>query len=266
MAGREIFSIMLCGLSDRDRMLVSSAVRLSAMRAGKYAIHDPKDDKDPPSLYLVDDTQEGWKIWNQHAGKYDNYNAPVLILGDGGESSHNHAPRYHLFKRPVVATRLLKALDEMTVTYFDRGVLISDDISVGEITAIGGQSCAIPGQGKRVLVVDDSESVRKLMEVKLSAKGIGADFAEDGESALSMARKHEYDLIFLDVMLPGIDGYEVCRHLKKNLDIKGKVLMLTSRSSRMDRLRGSLSTADGYLTKPLSGEDLQNVLEEYLEL
>jgi twitching motility two-component system response regulator PilG len=265
MANNEKHYLMLCGLGDRDRMLVSSAARISAIRANKYEIQEP-DDNEAPDIYLVDDSSKGWRNWKTLVEKYNNQDAPVLLLRNGDEQKPPQAPKYQIFKRPLAATRLLKVLDEMCVAFLDSGVEISDDVSFGEITAIGGQTCILPGEGKRVLVVDDSESVRKLMEVKLSAKGIRADFAEDGETALSMARKNDYALVFLDVMLPGIDGYEVCRHLKKDLEIKGKVLMLTSRSSRMDRLRGSLSTADGYLTKPLSGEALKKALDENLVL
>ena len=66
------------------------------------------------------------------------------------------------------------------IAALDHGVAISDDVSIGEITTIAGEACAVAKDGKRVLVVDDSESVRKLMSVKLNAKGIHADFAEDG--------------------------------------------------------------------------------------
>ncbi len=268
MADEDIFRVMVCGLSDRDRMLVSSAARISSIRSNKYEIFDAsKDDAEaPPEIYLVDDTPPGWVLWTEHAEACDNRQAPVLVLGDGTEHEQPPAPRHQFFKRPLVATRLLKALDEMALNFFQHGVAISDNVSLSEITAIAGEARAVSANSKRVLVVDDSESVRKLMSVKLNAKGVNTDFAEDGETALSMARNNRYDLIFLDVMLPGIDGYEVCRHMKKNLGVKAKILMLTSRSSRMDRLRGSLSTADGYLVKPLSGEDLREVLAEYLEI
>ena len=81
-----------------------------------------------------------------------------------------------------------------------------------------------------------------------------------------MARQKEYDLFFLDVMLPGMDGYDVCRHLKKDYKVRGAVVMLTSRASRIDKMRGILlADADDYLTKPLTTEDLNATLTKYLD-
>ncbi len=258
-----VYTIAPCGLGERDALLVASGARLSAIRARKYRIAKQKEEV--PDLYLVDDSEAGWKAWQAQAGRHNNTKAPVLIIGNGEPSSLSKANKSALFKRPLVATRLLNTLDGMVENFLGRGELgISDEISAGEIRALKEVGSGPRSSGKKVLVVDDSESVRKLMDMRLGAMGIDADFAEDGETALTMARRGEYDLIFMDVMLPGIDGYEVCRHIKKNLKIDVKVLMLTSKASRMDRLRGSLSTADDYLTKPLSAEELNRALHEHL--
>ena len=78
------------------------------------------------------------------------------------------------------------------------------------------------------------------------------------------AREQSYDLIFLDVMLPGISGYDVARHLKRNFHIQSPVVMLTSKSSRIDKLKGTLASADAYLTKPLTMECLEQTLRRFL--
>ena len=117
---------------------------------------------------------------------------------------------------------------------------------------------------KKILVVDDSESVRKMMEMRLVKKGFAVDFALTGEEALTKAREQVYDLIFLDVMLPGISGYDVSRHLKKEIQVRAPVVMLTGKTSRLDKLRGTLASADAYLTKPLTLDSLNETLQRYL--
>ena len=114
------------------------------------------------------------------------------------------------------------------------------------------------------MVVDDSPTVRKQLELELEASNIHVDSAETGESGLDLMGKNPYDIIFLDVMLPGADGYQVCKHIKKNpLRKQTPVVMLTSKSSPFDRVRGSLAGCDSYLTKPVDYEEFRQVLEKY---
>jgi twitching motility two-component system response regulator PilG len=103
-----------------------------------------------------------------------------------------------------------------------------------------------------------------MMEVRLVKKGYAVDFATTGEEALTKAREHADDLIFLDVMLPGIDGFDVSRVLKRNIRVQAPVVMLTGKTSRIDKLRGTLASADAYLTKPLSIDHLNQTLQRYL--
>ena len=117
---------------------------------------------------------------------------------------------------------------------------------------------------RRALVVDDSPTVRKQLELELEASNIHVDSAETGETGLDLMGKNLYDIIFLDVMLPGADGYQVCKHIKKNpLRKQTPVVMLTSKSSPFDRVRGSLAGCDSYLTKPVDYEEFRQVLEKY---
>ncbi len=117
---------------------------------------------------------------------------------------------------------------------------------------------------RRALVVDDSPTVRKQLELELKASNIYVDAAETGEIGLELIEKNYYDLIFLDVMLPGTDGYQVCKHIKRNPALKQTpVVMLTSKSSPFDRVRGSLAGCDTYLTKPVDYEQFRQVLEKY---
>jgi DNA-binding response OmpR family regulator len=103
-----------------------------------------------------------------------------------------------------------------------------------------------------VLVVEDNADIAQLLELHLSAIHCKVRRAEDGESALEEARRNPYALVVLDLMLPGIDGLEVCRRLRAADGDGPAILMLTARSSELDRVLGLELGADDYLTKPFS--------------
>jgi two-component system, OmpR family, response regulator len=107
----------------------------------------------------------------------------------------------------------------------------------------------------RVLVVEDEAKLAELLCHRLRREGMGADVASNGEEALVRATATEYDLILLDLMLPGIDGFGVCRSLRGH-SIWAPTLMLTARDGIEDRVRGLDSGADDYLVKPFSFDEL----------
>jgi two-component system OmpR family response regulator len=103
----------------------------------------------------------------------------------------------------------------------------------------------------RVLIVEDEAKMADLIRRGLTDDGLAADVAPRGEDALWMAGATEYDAIVLDVLLPGIDGFEVCRRLRSE-GVRTPVLMLTARDAVDDRVRGLDTGADDYLTKPFA--------------
>jgi two-component system OmpR family response regulator len=107
----------------------------------------------------------------------------------------------------------------------------------------------------RVLVVEDETKLAELLRHRLRREGMGVDVASNGEEALVRATATEYDLILLDLMLPGIDGFGVCRSLRGH-SIWAPTLMLTARDGIEDRVRGLDSGADDYLVKPFSFDEL----------
>src|SRR6266446_160370 len=107
----------------------------------------------------------------------------------------------------------------------------------------------------RILVVEDDQKLGGLLRRGLSAHGNAADLASSGEDALWMAQAHPYDAIVLDVMLPGLDGFETCRRLR-GAGVWVPVLMLTARDSVDDRVAGLDSGADDYLVKPFAFAEL----------
>lgn len=107
----------------------------------------------------------------------------------------------------------------------------------------------------RVLVVEDEPKMSRLLRRGLRDDGIAADVTDKGEDALWMAGSTDYDAIVLDVMLPGIDGFETCRRLRAD-GVWAPVLMLTARDAIEDRITGLDSGADDYLAKPFSFGEL----------
>jgi len=107
----------------------------------------------------------------------------------------------------------------------------------------------------RVLVVEDEVKMAALLRRGLSEEGLAVDVADEGERALAMAGGTDYDAVVLDVMLPGIDGFETCRRLRRD-GVWAPVLMLTARGSLDDRVIGLDGGADDYLVKPFAFAEL----------
>lgn len=103
---------------------------------------------------------------------------------------------------------------------------------------------------KKVLVVDDEKLIVKGIRFSLEQDGMKVDCAYDGEEALKLARKCEYDLVLLDVMLPKLDGFQVCQQIREFSDMP--VVMLTAKSEDMDKILGLEYGADDYITKPFN--------------
>ena len=114
----------------------------------------------------------------------------------------------------------------------------------------------------KALVVDDSAAIRKQLELELREAGIASDFAESGEQALEKISSQRYDLIFLDIIMPGIDGYETCRQMRLRRELKKTpIIMLSAKTSPLDEVQGVIAGASTYLTKPVKSEQLQKTLK-----
>jgi len=109
---------------------------------------------------------------------------------------------------------------------------------------------------RRILIVEDDHDISHLIEIHLNDIAFDVDIADNGVDGLNRASNHDYQLIILDLMLPGLDGLELCRRLR-NMGINTPVLMLTAKSSELDRVLGLELGADDYLTKPFSIKELQ---------
>ncbi|MNJ45757.1 response regulator transcription factor [Paenibacillus bouchesdurhonensis] len=106
----------------------------------------------------------------------------------------------------------------------------------------------------QILVVDDEWNMRNLLRIYLTKEGFDVKEASNGNEALSIVRKHIFDIILLDIMLPDMDGWQVCKAIRKEENVP--ILMLTARSETKDKVYGLGIGADDYLTKPFEPEEL----------
>lgn len=106
----------------------------------------------------------------------------------------------------------------------------------------------------RILIVEDEEKIARFLELELTHEGYEVEIAGDGRSGLDQAESGDFDLILLDIMLPGLSGFEVLRRLRKESDVP--VIMLTARDHVMDKVSGLDMGADDYITKPFQIEEL----------
>lgn len=132
----------------------------------------------------------------------------------------------------------------------------SSNLNVKELNATSGT----------VLIVDDSDIALKYMQNRLRHFGYESDMARSGDEALAMVSSKSYQFVFLDVMMQGLDGYQVCRAIKNNKARRGPVpivVMLTSRGGTIDKIRGTMAGCDAYMTKPLNEKQLTTVLAKF---
>ncbi len=122
-----------------------------------------------------------------------------------------------------------------------------------------------PGSIK-VLVIDDSNTIRRSAELYLRQAGFDVVLAEDGFDALAKISDHQPRVIFVDIMMPRLDGYQTCALIKQNPHLKSTpVIMLSSKDGVFDRARGRLAGSDRYLTKPFTREALIQTVQEYVK-
>jgi len=120
-------------------------------------------------------------------------------------------------------------------------------------------------QGLKVLVIDDSKTIRRTAETLLAKEGCEVFTAIDGFDALAKIADHQPDIVFVDIMMPRLDGYQTCALIKKSGKHKATpVIMLSSKDSLFDRARGRMVGSDEYLTKPFTKESLLKAVEAHL--
>ena len=256
------FSVAIIGIPEHERNILRNIFKLSLYRPHTYTLmpggescHILLIDADDPAA-LAD-----WKALCNSGNNglpprsHSDLAPPVMVARDQPATEASH-----WIRRPFIATRVLGVLDQIAARLPDKPA--QPPIAEPEPVAIIHTSTTAP----TVLVVDDSSTVRRQVELELERFDVHVDAAESGEQAFELLARNCYDLIFLDVVLPGVDGYHICKAIKKDKTMKKTpVVMLTSKSSPFDRVKGALSGCDTYLTKPVKLSAFQGVVKKYLK-
>jgi two-component system cell cycle response regulator len=279
----EQYLVDVIGFNAVEQSMLTSIFALAARRDPGFAQYDPSAGGGAADIYLVD--ADDPEALNEFRALNKRANLPAVMVGTAGQDAGST-----VLARPLQWARLLQALED-TVSAGSSGQParpprrqddLGQSLARSLSASIPGRSISGTGQsrppadlepgankralGDTVLVVDDNATVRMFMKAKLAPFGFEVDFAETGEEAVGLTGTREYACVFLDVVLPGIDGYQVCKLIKANKQAikKTAVVMLTSRSSPFDKLRGSLAGCDEYLTKPLDEDRLLEVIAKFL--
>jgi len=274
----EQYLVDVIGFNPVERSMLASIFALAARRDPGFVQYDPASTvSGSADIYLVD--AENAEAMNEFRTLSKRANLPAVIVGSGGDGMG-----FPVLPRPLQWARLLQALEQTVSAAGTRPTRSEQDgtLPLGKSLSASAAGRSHPGgaasgalddaaamkraRGDTVLVVDDNASVRMFMKAKLAPFNFEVDFAETGEEAVGLTGTREYTCVFLDVVLPGIDGYQVCKLIKANKHAMKKtaVVMLTSRSSPFDKLRGSLAGCDEYLTKPLDEDRLLEVIAQFL--
>ena len=226
--------ISYIGLTDRDITFIKNLFRLGTNQFRDYELISYSPSVNPNVVIINGDDPLSLSKWHQLKDKLT-----TILVSKANSPSKDQI----IVNRPLVFRKLIDAFKEAE-----------------------NRDSSFKNDRAKILVVDDSLPIRRYMEIKLPQLAnipITIDYAENGDEAIKKSLDTHYDLIFLDVVMPGIDGYQVCRTIKDS--ISSFIVMLTSNKSPFDRVRGAMSGCDSYLTKPPKDDQLKNVFKKMIQ-
>lgn len=266
--GSRRFILEMVGFSDAEKAMLTSTFRLTSRRAFFYAEPSSPDDRTDVRLINADNPE----ALKQLVSNPPNVHAPAVLVGRTRVSTG-----WPLVEKPIHWMRLFEQLDiVMQAALRERSKRQSQSLNEGKWDGrtyrrsvdkdVPAEPVFIePNATETVLVVDDSATVRAFMRAKLAPFRFDVDFAEDGETAIDMAQAKAYTCIFLDILMPGMDGYQVCKLIKSSTSTKNTaVVMLSSKSSTFDKFRGNWAGCDAYLAKPVGEDELLATIAKFL--
>jgi twitching motility two-component system response regulator PilG len=253
-------NIGIIGFSPQEEKYLKKIFALSTKYERAYKISNIHEIK-PVQLLLVKKT-DTLVLQQQQAylARYKNY--PIIIVAIGREAKTSEDTYY--IRGVLLPSRVLAVLDEIsipaeTVAFISEISETHPQLPLPKIDEKHDASEAL-----RVLVVDDSPMMQKTIQLELNQATIPleVDFADTGENALEQVQLKRYDFIFLDVMMPSIDGFETCSQIRKLEGMaKIPIIMLTSKTSALDEVKGLMAGCTTYLTKPFVHDDFHSMLE-----
>lgn len=266
MNSKKLSEIALIGISAHEMRVLQTICLISRSRPQTYALQEDAASGTADIAIVDQDNPRALIAWKNFQANNPDLPAIMLTRHPGTD------PSLCQLGRPLMATRLLKILDQTLATNESPAFTPAQE-SESNVSTLSAKAKAAQRSTTEVekntqqsaLVVDDSLPVRRQIGIHLAPLVGKVDFAEDGERALELIANRTYDIIFLDVVLPGMDGYKICRVIKKNKKTKKTpVIMLTGKSSPFDMVKGKLAGCDTYLTKPVEDTTFDEVVQKYL--
>jgi len=250
--------IYFAGLTEKERSIFDRVLAFNATHG--LESHVCSDSGSARLIITSDDAIAGIEAESEQT---------FLIVANQIDAGQKHLQ----VKRPLLITRVMNALSDAikkaqtnqseTTTNNKNKTVNEEKIEAAAQSETTAKEAPENTQqaGHHALVIDDSAAIRKQLELELRDAGITADFAESGEEALEKVAEREYDLIFLDIIMPGIDGYETCKQMRASSEYKKTpIIMLSGKTSPLDEVQGVIAGATTYLTKPVKSAMLQETL------
>ena len=245
---KNTFGIYLFEVPEKDQAVIQRVVSFAASQGKAYALE--------PAIERAD------IIMTLEDSELPANTALHIRIGDAD------LPCDIVLQRPLLVTRVMRAIDDAVQMFKSRPAMpptlesAATDLEITPEPSPQVEQPQEPAYTYIALVVDDSAAIRKQLEIELRSANIKAEFAETGEEALEKSAAKLYDLVFLDVVMPGIDGYEVCRKMRASKAMKKTpIIMLSGKTSPLDEVQGVIAGASTYLTKPVQPEQFQQTLK-----
>lgn len=261
--------VSVIGIPAQEEKRLQAAFKHSETRATTYQFAELES---LPDILMVNaDEPDALIKWRQYRDKLENdgNSVPSSVLVS---QNREFQTKHYQVRRPLIASRAISILDQVASNELGRqnDVAFATGATASTTPATVAPATTTPsvatnGNGYAALVVDDSLPVRIQLDQALKPFAQKVDFAETGEEAFELINGNTYDLIFLDVVLPGVDGYEICKVIKQGKAKDIPVIMLTGNSSPADRIKGKLAGCDTYLIKPVGEAVFQEVVQNYLK-
>lgn len=220
--------------------MLDAIVKLSQRRQPRISLVGLVEEEEA-DVVMIDVADAGVMSW---ADKQSWLARKVVIWVDAVEAGSGLIVNRPI-QWPTLPMLLVRALEQVSAK------------AAGEPDGVAGCS--------QVLVVDDSFAMRAHLRGLLEQRGLDVVEAESAEAALQAAATENFCCVLMDVLMPGMDGYEACRRIKEK-NKKQNVVMLTSRTSPFDRIRGKMSGSDAYLTKPVDPALLHEVVSRFVAM
>ena len=262
------YDVGLIGFNTSESEKMVKIFHLTQSKSRHYQLK-PVDDMTETDLLLINIDSDYMQIKNDYLKSHPK---TIVVTVSKKQNASTETP-WHI-KGLLLATRVIKILDSIPIAkkstkpLLETGInKVSNSLQTADANTqfevITNSTDSCHNYDFNVLIIDDSPAMQKNLAAELanSSQSIGIDFADSGEIAISKINQKTYDFIFLDVMMPGIDGYETCTRLRTIKSMKKTpVIMLSAKTSPLDEVKGVMAGCTCYLTKPINSVEFQKML------